>query len=213
MVESSNYLRDLSKNEIAGLQTKYDIHMKRTKSGFLERPVKEKLLRKKRWSEYTQDDEVYDFFYKIREHAKTALGDLMLLCDVLTDSQLREIFEFKTEGELKKQLSITKFGSEYGKLLSFAPSLENFLNSLTVSHDTKPVSPKVWDNRTLEVQPDSWKFYLVEHLIEISFEFLKQNGFITSKAHQRLVEEVMDMIISESRNTLIPKAFRKVDIF
>lgn len=214
MVDSSKYLRDISKKEIAELQAKFDIHMKRTKSGFLERPVKERLLHKKRLEEYTKDDEVYDFYYKIREHTKTAFGDFMLLCDVLTENQLQEIFEFKLEGELKKKIASTRDGHESTQLFRMVPSLENILNSIIEDRGIEQKNPtKMWDKRTLELQPDSWKYYLVKHLIETGFQFLIKNGYVTSQAHKRLVEEAIDMINSESHNTVIPKVFRTVEIF
>lgn len=210
MVDSSKYLRDLTKNEINELSLKYFIHMKRAKAGFLERPVKERLLRKTRWSEYTQDSDVYDFFYKIREHARTGIGDLLLLCDTLTETQLKEIFITQPT---KEQLDPIKYNTDvkvHDRMWQSIPTLENVLRTILKDRETYDIqNKKVWEKKELIEQSDAWKFFFAQSIVRICLEFFKNNSFITTKAHERLVEEVIDMLDSESKHTYVPRFYRK----
>ncbi|MDE1726095.1 MAG: hypothetical protein KGH89_02370 [Thaumarchaeota archaeon] len=210
MTKSSGYSRDLTKKEIKDLQLKYSSQLKRTRKGFIEVPVKQRLLHITNWEEGTTRDDVHRYFYEIREHAESALGDFLLLCDTLTEKQIKDIFEFKAKGELKDKLSVTGDSAESQKLWYFVPSLENILRAVLKSEDPRDEKPSnPWEDMKLSEQPDTWKFMMVNHLIGICFEFLKENRFVTSKSHERLVEEVLDMISSESHNTLIPIFWRK----
>lgn len=92
MANSSDYTRTLTRNQIKDLQEKYEPVLKRSRGGFLEIPVKEKLLHITNWEKTVTSREVSQYFYEIREHAKTALNDLGLLCDVLNEEQLQLIF-------------------------------------------------------------------------------------------------------------------------
>lgn len=203
-----DYQRKLSKPEIKDLQERHAIHMKRSRGGFLERPVKQRLLHATNWEEETGDIEISKYFYEIREHAKTAFGELLLLCDVLTEKQIKEIFQFKAEGELEDMISHEGGGKKSQQLWHSVPSIENILRGVLKTDEGNIVTENIWKNMALHEQLDSWKFHMAHHIIEICFEFLTKNKFITSKAHQRLVDEVLDMLGSESHNTLVPKYWR-----
>src|SRR5256885_1102321 len=97
MTKSSGYTRDLTHNEIKHLNLKYEKLMKRTRGGFLSREVKERLLHITNWEVGITSDEIYKYFYEIREHVKTAIGEFQLLCDVLTEKELRIIFGTKEQ--------------------------------------------------------------------------------------------------------------------
>jgi len=206
------YQRTMSKSEIKELQEKYLIHMKRSRGGFLERPVKQRLLHVTNWEEETDDTDISKYFYEVREHAKTAFEEFLLLCDVLTESQIKDIFQFKAEGELLDKISHEGDGKKSQHLWHSVPSMENILRGILKTSDTNMVTENIWKDMRLYEQPDSWKFNMAHHIIEICFEFLKENRFITSKAHQRLVEEVLDMLGSESHNTLVPKYWRGTSV-
>lgn len=210
MVDSSRYLRDLAKSDLAELRLKYALHMKRTKSGFLEKPVKERLLGNKRWEEYSNDDDVYDFFYKIREHARTALGDFMLISDILSESQLKDIFCTEVQKEELDKVGHNPDHRPLNRLLQSNPRIENILRGIL--KDSKIVSPtdeKEWKNRQLSEQSDAWKFFFAQEIVRICFDFFKNNDFITSKAHERVLDEVRDMLDSESKNIFVPRLWRR----
>ena len=104
MTKASSYLRDLTQNEINDLQKKYEKHLRRTRGGFLENPVKERLLRITNWEEDVSNDAIYQYFYDVREHTKTAIGEMQLLCDVLNEEQLQMIFGTKQDKPLAEPL-------------------------------------------------------------------------------------------------------------
>lgn len=204
------YLRKLSKKEIEELQLKYEIHIKRSRGGFLERPIKEKLLRYKKLDQYATTDDISKDFWEIREHAKTAIGDLLLLTDTLTESQLKEILLTQPPKDIMDSLSKNPDTKAHDRVWQSNPRLENVLRSILKDRDFGGIyDKKEWDKKELSEQEDAWKFFMVQTIIEICFDFLKNNSYVTTKAHERLVEEVIDMINSESRNTRIPRVHRK----
>jgi hypothetical protein len=175
--ESSTYIRKLTKNEISSLQRRYEHHYNRTRQGFLSRKVIEILLRKRH---FQRSENKSQFFYDIREHAKSAFGDFMLLIETLDDSQLKEIFEsIPNQKEIKKFKEISDFNSD------------TFLNMI------KLLFKMCGD--------DTWRAYLCFYIITIMFEFLKERSFISTRSHIRTLDEAIDAINVEiSRNTQIP---------
>jgi len=89
------YTRELTENEINKLKTKHEFHIKSTRIGFLNTDTKNRLLHISKWSDNPSDREIYDFFYEIRAKAESAILDMGLLCDVLTENQLQTIFGTK----------------------------------------------------------------------------------------------------------------------
>ena len=96
------YLRDLTEKEIEDLKAKYKKHVKATRDGFLNTRIKRMFLHITNWESKISDREIYDYFYEIRERTKSAIMDMQILCDVLSEKQLQTIFgtkEYKPKAE------------------------------------------------------------------------------------------------------------------
>lgn len=192
MTKSSKYTRELNEKEIKTLQTRYKGYLKRTRRGFLSTSEREKLLKIKKWHE--SDGEIYQFFYDIRERAKTAFADLILLCDTLNEKEIENIFSNNySNTELKKMPDGMSF-----------ELMEQYYRSYSVFKDV--IRYVLQDRSTIKLSniklkkdfelfdDDSWQAFLAHDLIRICLQFYKEHGFITTKAHERLTEEVEDMI-------------------
>jgi hypothetical protein len=134
-------------------------------------------LRKKH---FTRDEDKSQFFYDIREHAKSAFGDLMLLIETLNDSQIKENFETRYDQNELARLC---------KDPTFTP--DSFLHMMYLLFNTEG--------------DDKWRAYLGYYLITIIFEFLKKHSYISTKAHERTLDEALDLINVEiSRASQLP---------
>lgn len=180
MSKTSTYTRDLSKNQIKELKEKYSDHLSRTRQGFLSMPVKQRLLKIKKMEREMTNEEKQRYFYDIREHAKTAFGDFLLLMDTLQDSQIKEIFEGQNLS-LKEmnQLKQVKTNEDSTKFFQKLPSFLNLLTTLFSEHEEKD---------------DSWKAYTSYYVVMACTKFLREHNFISTKAHERLLDEVENMI-------------------
>lgn len=180
MSKTSTYTRDLSTTQIKELKEKYSDHLNRSRQGFLSMPVKQRLLKIKKMEREFTNEEKQRYFYDIREHAKSAFGDFLLLMDTLQDSQIKEIFEgnnlsTKEMQQFKQLRNETENKNFFQKL----PTFLNMLNTLFIEKGE---------------QDDTWKAYMSYYVITTCTKFLREHDFISTKAHQRLLDEVEDMI-------------------
>lgn len=192
MTKSSKYTRELSAKQIKTLQDRYSGYLKRTRRGFLSASEKEKLLKIKKWQE--SDHEIYQFFYEIRESAKTAFADFILLCDTLNEKEIREIFsnDYSTN-----KINEMPDGMNFELMEQFyrtRPLLKDVIRYV-LQDRSKVKFTNIKSNKDLELfDDDSWQAYLAHDLIRICLQFFREHNFISTKAHERLADEVEDMI-------------------
>jgi len=173
MVKSSDYTQDLSKKEIKDLQTKYKPSLKRSKrSGFLPTETKKRLLHLKNWEKDTSNQEIYQFFSDIREHALSGMMDLQLLCNTLNEKELKKIFG--TKPTAVEDYPITKV------LLSLLP-------------ESRTLRMKSKEKEKIQKQQEWRKIILNEVALETLYWYF-HSGLFQTDAHTRLLAETMDAI-------------------
>lgn len=204
MTKSSSYSRDLTKKEIKDIQAKYAPHMKRTRKGFLERPVKERLLHITNWKEETTNEEIYRYFYEIREHAKSAIDDFRLLCDILTESQLQEIFAREEIHEVKQfQLKIRETVYPISLLLkSILP------NPIYVGEDAQKEMEKIRNQ-------NEWRKNIIENVLVESLVWYFYSGLFKTDKEKQLIFDMIDQVTVASsgiKKYELKKELDKMDI-
>ena len=193
----ADYRRQLSKYEQKELLDKYKKH-RDAEGGIFTSDKRRKLLGIKGESKKQIHEDSADFWYDVRKTVKNGLKDMELICDVAHPDQLKEMFIetlFKEEkDELAKIINI----EEKIRFFKRIPSLEKALNALFKDYI---VNHYVIDKHTGQkytqsdiIGDDSWKAYLGYHTVITCMKFFKGHNFISTKAHERLVEEVEDML-------------------
>lgn len=187
MRKSSVYTRKLTDKDIKALKQRYSRHMKRTRMGFLSTAVKEQLLYYKNWPEETTTQEISQYFYEIREHAKAAIDDFRLLSEVLTESEFQHIFGEKIEGdliieELNNQTYTTKNAPRYPISLFFE----------TLVPKTIHLKDGAVTNEIKEQQ--EWRKEVLEEITLKALDWYFDSGIITTDVHKRLLVDTADVI-------------------
>lgn len=163
MVKTSLYRQELPYVEKLFLMAKYQNHLS-SKFGLFGKDRREQLLwlAKMSWQEKLNvdpflpseelldkkyDQLVYSWFQLVRDMAKAGLLDLKMLCDTLTDAQLKEIFSPLDEEEEKSvsmaQLivegEVKKLSQDETRLLYKYPPIprEDFKNAASVLKKVK----------------------------------------------------------------------------
>lgn len=177
--KSSTYVRELSIKQIKDLQNKYSDYLKNTRQGFLSMPTKKKLLKIKHFEKQDKSSDQSGIFYDIREHAKTAFGDFLLLFDTLSDEQIKQIFENQTlTVKQQEQFKNIKDSKELETFFAKQPTFLSMINSMFRDRGDE----------------DSWQAMMSYYTIVICTKFLRDHGFVSTVAHNRLLDEVEDMI-------------------
>jgi len=167
---SRKYLRDLSTGSVRTAQRAYKFHLKPKRDGFLGKNHKQRILRLKKWRE-ASDRDVYDFFYDIRERAKSALIDFQFLCEFLTEEQLKVIF------------------AEKEKTAGIYP-LTLFLSALLPT-STYRMQPKQAEKLQLE---QAWRKLILEDLMIKGLSWYIYGGILKTDSHRRMVIDTMDAV-------------------
>jgi len=167
------YLRDLNQKGLESLNSEYEEFVKPRNLGFLTTKHKEKLLRLRKWEQETDEGDVSNFFFDIREKAKSAMKDFELLCDLLTEEQLEMIFG-KTK-ENKKPL--------FSKLL---------VKLLPVEEKSK--KKKMTKEDMLLLKSKEWRKYLLSDMIVKGLLWYYKSGIFQTFAHQRAIEDTIDAV-------------------
>jgi len=177
MVKSSDYTQDLTKKEIKDLQAKHVPFLKRSKrSGFLPTETKKRLLRLTNWGEDVTNQEIYQFFSDIREHALSGLMDLQLLCNTLNEKELEKIFGIKSMAT--DDYPITKV------LLSLLPESRTFR-----------MKPKEIEKLQKEQE---WRKFILHEVVVECLDWFANSGIFKTDIHERLLIDTMDAITTMS---------------
>ena len=172
MVKSSDYTRDLTKKEIKDLQAKYTPLLNRSiRSGFLPTEMKKRLLHITNWKDDTSNQEIYQFFSDIREHAFTGLMDLQLICDTLNEKELQRIFG--TKPYVAADYPITKV-----------------LNSLLPS-----TTFRLKKKEKEEIQKkQEWRKYILDEVVVEGLDWYVNSGLFKTDIHRRMLIDTMDAV-------------------
>lgn len=194
----AEYRRQLSKYEQKKVLYRYKNH-RDADGGIFTESTRRRLLGIKQGSKKGLPLDTPDFWNDVRRYVRNGLKDLELICDVAHPDQLEEMFhkETLTREEQKEMKELTK-AWEQTDFLETIPSLKKFIASLFKDYVVmrkRMVLPEGKKYPIPEViGSDTWKAYLAHDLLVICLKFFNEHNFISTKAHQRLVEEVEDMI-------------------
>lgn len=165
------YRRKLSKNSKLSLQKKYADHLKFSRGGFLSTNRRKRLLELKLGEKSTPEA---DFWYKIKRYARDAIVDLQMICETANDNQIKEIFQSFPIKKTKKPNEPVDW--------SLFVSISTVLNSVLV-----------FDWRSKETG-DLWQTFLLKDIMNECLNYISLNGILMTKSHQRLIEEMRDLI-------------------
>jgi hypothetical protein len=178
LTKSSGYTRDLTEGEIKDLKARYQAHMKRSRSGFLSTQKRQRLLHITNWPEETQESEVHQFFYDIREHAKAAIDDFRLLSEVLSEKEFEQIFGEKiVEPDNRERYPISV--------------LFEVLIPKTVHLKEGTVVTEI-------LKKQEWRKHVLDEITVKSLLWYVNSGIIQTDAHRRLLIDAADIIAVQS---------------
>jgi hypothetical protein len=133
----------------------------------------------------------YDMWRDIKIYVKNGLKDLELFCETAHPDQVREVFKTTVDRNIED--------------LERKPSLEKTLSILL--KDFKTYKKKINPENDLKYSEPSnidrdrvWKAELAYNIIRIALKYFQDENLITSKIHERLCSEVLDMLQSEIRH-------------
>lgn len=206
----ANYRRELTKYDQKNLLGRYRNH-KDAEGGIFTESTRRRLLGIKAESAKEFPPDTADFWSDVRKFVKNGLKDLELICDVAHPDQIEEMFYDQTLSKKEhSELEKIKEAWEQTKFLERLPSLRRFLTALFKDY---VVIRKVMVERLgkkydepIVIGSDAGKAYLAHDVVVICLTFLKEHGFVSTKAHERLVEEVEDMInVEVARGTQLKR--------
>ncbi len=201
------YRRELSKNEQKLIHSIYTVHTD-DDGGIFTKDKRRKLLGlKQKQGKYFED--TADFWYDVRTSVKSGLKDLELFFEVADTDQIKEILY---DAPLKEELNLPKQTRDPNKMYELQrqiPSLKRTLSTLfqkyykTKKYKTNEGKIQKYSEHIEE--DDTWRAYLVHDMINLGIIYLRDHNLISSKAHERLTDEFIDMVNVEiSRGTKIP---------
>ena len=192
----ANYRRKLSKNDLKLVHSVYKVHTD-DDGGIFTKDKRRKLLGlKQKKGTYFEDSA--DFWYDVRSSVKSGLKDLELFFEVAHQNQIKDVLY---DAPLKEELSLPKQTQDHNKMYVLQrqiPSLKSTLNTLLQKYyKSRKIKLPTGEIRRYSEhieEDDTWRAMLVHDIINICITYLQDHNLISSKAHQRLVDEFQDMI-------------------
>lgn len=167
-----SYLREMNQKRIDSLNIEYKDSVKPRNSGFLSTKDKEKILHIRNWEQETNEDDLYNFFFDIREKAKSAIKDFELLCDTLTEDQLEKTFgKNKTSHSLVSHL-----------IQKLIPASSHITSKKMKKYEKESLMNK------------EWRKDLLNDIIIDGLEWNLHSGLIKTQTEQRTIKEAADVI-------------------
>ena len=176
-----DYRRKLTREEHKNIVRKYKNH-RDAKGGIFVSRTRRRLLGIKDEKSGLFREDTPDFWLDVRNNVKTALTDLQLICEVANQNQLEEMFQLVPYSIRKEDPTKASLADVLGVLCKTLIQYKRDKHGLSPIFDTENIP---------------WKAELAYEIVQKCLVFYKENGLITSKAHERLVEEVIDMLGSE----------------
>ncbi len=185
----AQYRRKLNQGKQKYVNDRYKTH-KDAKAGIFTSDKRRKLLGIKPKGRDVSPENLANFWYDVRTSVTKGLADLHLVSEVAHEDQMKEMFQPHPYQAIKEDPSLSSLATLVSSVLESPDGSSKFI----VSRRRKP--------SMLKEQPDAWKAVLAQEIVKHCLGFFSNHGFVTSKAHQRVVDELNDMISSE-----ISKAF------
>ena len=129
---------------------------------------------------------------------KRGLKDLELFFEVADKNQIKDVLY---DAELKAQSNLLKLKIELNKRYVLERQIPSFTRTLSVlfqkyykdrKHKLSTGEIRKYSEHVEE--DDTWRALLVEKMINIGISYLKDHNLISSKAHERLTDEFVDMV-------------------
>ncbi len=140
-----------------------------------------------------------NFWSDVRRYVRNGLSDLRLVADVANSEQMKEMFSLYSFDEGQKDRAKTSIAKLVKTILESPDGSDRFI----VGRQRKPSGKKE--------EPDAWKAFLAVKIVEECLEFFNTHGFVTSKAHQRLVDELIDMLRTEMSHAMfVERGYRNI---
>ena len=203
----ANYRRKLSKNDLKLIHSVYKVHTD-DDGGIFTKDKRRKLLGlKQKQGKYFEDSA--DFWYDVRSTVKSGLKDLELFFDVAHQKQIKEVIH---DTPIKEESHLPRITRDYNKIYVLSrqiPSLTKTLTALLQKHykpsKTKLPSGEIRKYSKFIEEDEEWRAFLVQDIIKICITYLQDHKLVSSKAHERLTDEFVDMVNVEiARGTKIP---------
>ncbi|QLH03004.1 hypothetical protein C5F47_05295 [Nitrosopumilus cobalaminigenes] len=192
----ANYRRELSKIEQKDVHSRYKIHTD-DYGGIFTKDKRRKLLGlKQKQGKYHED--TADFWYDVRSSVKSGLMDLELFFEVADKNQIKDVLY---DAEQKAQLDLLKQKLELNKQYELERQIPSFTRVLSVLFQKyyKSRKYKLSTGETRKYsehveEDDTWRAEIIEKMINTCIIYLRDHNLISSKAHERLTDEFIDMV-------------------
>ncbi len=195
----ANYRRELYQMERKNLIDKYK-KLRDERGGIFTSTMRRRLLGIKLSSNNQFREDSADFWYDVRTYVKNGLKDLELICEVAHPDQLDDILTGRfLSKEEQQELAKISDPNENHMFFERLPSLTGTLTALFKDYKRvktiKSANSDLQYNEFVSVEKsDAWRAELANKIIKIGLNFYKEHNLITTKAHQRLVDELEDML-------------------
>lgn len=192
----ANYRRKLSKNDLKLIHSIYKVHTD-DYGGIFTRDKRRKLLGlKQKQGTYHEDNA--DFWYDVRSSVKSSLIDLELFFEVADKNQIKDVLY---NAELKAQSNLLKLKIKLNKRYELERQIPSFTRTLSALfqkyYKARKIKLSTGEIRKYSEhveEDDTWRALLVEKMINVGISYLKDHNLISSKAHERLTDEFVDMV-------------------
>jgi len=194
----AEYRRKLIKGKQKQVLTRYKKH-RDAEGGIFKPDKRRKLLGLKAKSRKVSPENLSNFWSDTRNTVKNGLSDLHLISDVANAEQMKKMFDLVSYQELNEDKSRSSLATIVKSVLDSPDGSKEFIINK---------QRKITHNKE---SPDAWKAFLAKEIIDQCLKFYESHGFVTSKAHQRLVEELKDMLnVEVARGLFLERGKRNV---
>ena len=181
----AQYRRKLSPSHQKHFHSMYKLH-KDVEGGIFTPDKRRKLLGLKSKSRKVALENLSNFWSDVRKFSKNGLTDLRLLANMAHSDQVKEVFQLIPWQEWNKDHSKTSLAF----LVKFVLESEDESSRYVKSKRSKLKNVN-------HEEPDVWKAFLAQQIVDECLDFFIVHGFVTSKAHHRIVDELKDLISVE----------------
>jgi len=192
----ANYRRKLSKNDLNLIHSVYKVHTDDEGGIFTEDKRRKLLGLKQKQGKYFED--TADFWYDVRSSVKSGLKDLELFFEVADKNQIKEVLY---DAPLKEEMNLPKLTRDYNKIYFLQRQIPSLIRTLTALfqkyYKKRKIKLSTGETRKYSEhieEDDTWRAMLVNDIINISITYLRDHNLISSKAHERLTDEFVDMV-------------------
>ena len=193
----AKYRRPIDKSKLRYIVSKYKNHCG-AEGGIFRPDKRRKLIGLKKKNPKEIEEGTADFWYDVRNSVKHGLTDLQLVSEVAHPEQLKEMFSLIPFGYWRKDISKTDLPKLIRTILSSQPR-------------SRVVKRKGMLMPVENEEDDIWLAHLAYEIVIECFRFFNEHNLVTSKVHERLIDETEDMLNSEiGRAWFVTRGRRKI---